>query len=379
MGFWEWVLCGSVIFTIAWSFYALGSSPQVRAESTTPYDRKALFGRRKRNRPDGTACRNATGEFSDEEEESVDRWWDPAEATLVEPPEVERPEMPTEARAVESLLVSQLDGHDLRIPPLAGSAERVLQRLRDRKASLTEVAEVIAEDQVVATAVMRMANSPLYRGSQKITALNPAVVRLGATAIKTLMLQESLRVATFSRRGAASELGDMLWQRSVASAWIAHGLSAFTDVDPDDMFLLGLVQDIGNVMVLQTVEQWEPTVGYQLALEEFEYLCSAYHERFGGLIAANWSLPGQLQEIIRDHHGTPDVDDPSRAHRLLLQLTDMINGMIGYAPPRAYKLLETRPVRDLGLRDRSDFLTFLEGLPDQVEQSICSVGGPGSH
>ncbi|GAF90107.1 unnamed protein product, partial [marine sediment metagenome] len=263
--------------------------------------------------------------------------------------------------------------HNLTLPPLLHVAERVRPQLGDPKSNLGVVAKDLAEDQVIAAAVLRMANSPLYRGLNKITALQPAVSRLGVRALSTLLMHESLRAAMFFRKGRANELARIVWRGSLASACIMHGLCEFTRLDSEDAFLVGLLHDIGNVVVLRITYAEKGFPQYEIDLDTFEYLCLECHQEFGELLADAWSLPPDLKAIISNHHDSPDPEDPLRTLRLQVQLTDMINAMLGYATPAQYDLLGSRPVRDLGLADRNDFVTYLERLPDEVDETVASL------
>ena len=250
---------------------------------------------------------------------SVERWWAPEGATIVSPPDVQCPDMPAEARALESLLISHFDGHDLKMPPLLHVAERVLTKLRDPKGGMTAVAREIEGDQVVAAAVLRMANSPLYRGLHRITALQAAVTRLGVKAIRTLMMHQSLRAAMSGGKGKASDLAQLLWERSMASACIMGYLSKFTSVDEEDARLIGLLHDIGSVIVLRVADEDHTFTRFDLDLDTFEYLCFESHQEFGELVADAWKLPDDLKALISDHHAYPSADDPLRIERLQLQ------------------------------------------------------------
>ncbi len=130
-----------------------------------------------------------------------DRWWEPEGVTLTDPVEPERPDLCAEALALENVLVSHFDGHGLDIPPMPRVPNMVLKRLRDRDCDFRVVAEDIAEDQVIAAAVLRIANSPLYRGLDKITQLPAAVTRLGNKGVRTLMMHVSLHAAVFLSKG----------------------------------------------------------------------------------------------------------------------------------------------------------------------------------
>ncbi|MBI4718232.1 MAG: HDOD domain-containing protein [Planctomycetes bacterium] len=298
-------------------------------------------------------------------------WWAPEGVTATEPTPVGRPAMTTDALALENLLISHFDGHDLQMPPLMQAAERVLTELRDPECTFADVARLLADDPVIAGSVLRMANSALYRGMHKITSLQPAVARLGFKAVRTLMMHESLRSAMFRGKGR-DELANLLWARSFAAGQIMYGLSAFTGVDKDDAFLMGLLHDIGCVIVLRIVRDERNRSHAEIDHETFEYLCAETHQEFGELIADAWKLPNTLKSLTSNHHEFPAEDDPLRRERLQLQLCDHICGLLGYSPTEAYCLLETRVVRALGLAERRDFLAYLDALPEQLEEAFDS-------
>lgn len=304
-----------------------------------------------------------------------DHWWMPEGVVQTEPLPVLPPAMSTEARALENLLVSHFDGHDLALPTMPRVAERVLSRLRDPKSSMAKVAKDIAEDQVTAGDVLRMANSALYRGLNKITSLQAAVTRLGANALKTLMMHQTMRAAMFYNKGVNEQLAEMLWCRSLASGCIMRVLAQFTSKDRDDAFLIGLLHDVGNVLVVRLMTEQRKVTQYEPDLETFEYLAFECHQEFGELIARAWSLPDSLTDLISNHHQPPSSDDPLATERWMLILTDMINQMLGYDVPNEYNLLASRPVLALGLADRPGFEEFLPELPDQIEDVIGSFKG----
>lgn len=297
-------------------------------------------------------------------------WWEPPGHTLFDYEAPDRPDLTTEARAIENLLISMFDGHNLNLPPLLNVAERVLVHLRNPRHDLADLTKVISEDQVITAAVMRMANSPLYRGLNQVTSVHNALTRLGTAALKTLMVRESLRSAMFARHRDPTGFAERIWKRSLAAAAIMQELARFTSVAPDDAALYGLLHDIGNVVVLRTVFDQSRRTGASLDEESFEYLCSECHQEFGELIAASWKLPPEIAALVSQHHLPPAPDDPLRTERRMLAVTDMICSLLGYAPYRPYALLDTQPARELGLAGHSDFIETLRSLPDTLAGSL---------
>ena len=308
--------------------------------------------------------------------ESSENWWAPEGVTQTELPAIARPELTPEAIALENTLVSHFDGHDLSIPPLPRTAEKVLERLRDPGVNLPKIAEDIAEDQVLAAAVLRLVNSPMYRGLSHIASLPLAIARLGTNIVRTMMVQQSVRASLFDKQIGNRALAEVVWRRSLGSACIMRSLSRFTKVDQEDAFLVGLLHDIGNVMVLRIMHAQQMVMHDSLDVATFEYLCHETHQEFGELIADAWGLPEALKALIAKHHTYPESDDPLRLQRLQLIASDSIAAMLGYAPTAQLNLLGSRAILELGLADPDNpnggspsFLEYLRELPDMLAEA----------
>jgi len=306
--------------------------------------------------------------------EEATPWWQPEGVTRTEPVEPAMPPQSTDARALENTLVEHFDGHDLTMPALPSVTERVLARLSDGKSSLKEVAEEIADDQVVAAEIIRMANSVLYRGLHQAATLQASVTRLGTKAVRTCVLNQSMRAAMFGNKKTDNELAALVWYQSLAGSQIMRALAALLDMDEEEASLLGLMHDIGNVIVLRFVEEFQKLAHRPIDSETFDYLCHEAHQEFGELVAEAWKMPDTLNAIVSNHHTYPEPDDPLRKERLMIILADMISAMLGYAPPAKYALLETAAVRDLGLDKRPAFKPFLYKLEYRVEEAVGSLG-----
>jgi len=253
-------------------------------------------------------------------------------------------------------------------------AERVLKRLRDPKCQMSDIAKELSDDQVTAADVLRIANSVLYRGTQKITTLQGAVTRLGTRVIRTLMLHQSLRSVTFPRKSAADALAKVIWRRSLASGCIMRELASLLKEDGEDAFTVGLLHDIGNVIVLRMANEQEALTKHRFDVDTFEYLCFESHQELGELIAEQWQLPDSIRSLIADHHGAHSVGDPHRRQRSMLMLSDMILQMLDLAPSASYDLLNTPAAKELGLHGRPEVIRMLSELPEKIEEAIAELG-----
>jgi HD-like signal output (HDOD) protein len=298
-------------------------------------------------------------------------WWRPAGASLLDPTPMPRPELTTEARAFENLLLLHFDGHNLSLPSLPHTPEKILRMLGDPCHELADIAAEIATDQVSAAAILRTANSPLYGGIRKITTIEPAVVRLGNRAIRLVMMNLSMRSLITAGNGEDARLADTFWRRALASGTIMRSLAGYTGIDADEAFLTGLLHDVGNLIVLRIRNAQPAFTRLPLEVDTFEYLCHESHQEFGELLATSWGLPDRLKSLIADHHTTVEPNEPSRLERLQLQFSDMACSLLGYAPFAPYDLLASRPARELNLAGHPGFTAFLAGLPALVKTAVA--------
>lgn len=315
----------------------------------------------------------AEAESSGEEEAAADGerpWWDPPDPVFTEFQAPAKPAMSRIAAALENVLSSQVAAEDVNLPPMPHGVERILSAIERPGSNATKIAELVGEDQVRAAAVLRTANSAMFASYERVTRLPVAVARIGTEVLRTVMMRESLRAATLGLKGADAKLAKLIWERALAAACIMRGLANFTGVNPEDACVIGLLYDIGTVGILREAAEQSKMLRQHVNAPEFEYLCHIHHENFGRHVAAAWHLPQRLQEIIADHHREPAADDPLRAERLMIQLTEMILSRFGFSPPLPYRILESPVCVALKIHDGRGFVDFLKVLPNEIQQAV---------
>ncbi len=296
-------------------------------------------------------------------DESRDRWWKATDDALLEIPPLIRTDRPAEVAALQRILAAYLQGADLRLPSLPKAAERVLRLLGQQQYDAGRIGNAIANDQVLAAALLRLANSALYAGRERITVLRVAVARIGTHALRSLIMQYSLQAALLPRVRGDRLLTDIVWNGSLASATIMRGLAGGVGADPEESHLIGLLHDIGSVLVLREVQEQQSVLRYKMDLESFDWLCREYHAPLGKLIGEAWDLPGKVKALIAGYDGPVAPDDPLARERHMLVLTDMIKAMLGYAMRRPYALMEATSAKALDLAGTPAFAAFLDRLP----------------
>ncbi len=295
-----------------------------------------------------------------------ERWWTAPADALLEMPTPEAPELSTEALALDHLLRGFCERDDLRLPSMPKVAERALRLIESEKSDAHAIAGALEEDQVIAAAVLRLANCSLYAGMERVQNLHTAVARLGRKALSMVLFQHSLAAATSRVKRRDDRLAAFVWNGSLASACIMRELAGLISSDPESAYLNGLLHDLGNVLVLLEAREQETLLRCRIELDAFAWLCRKHHQRLGQAIAAAWNLPDTVQALVAGHHQSLGADAPSARDGAMLALTDMIKSMLGYLPPAAFNLPESKAAETLGLAGSPRLAAMLDAVPEHL-------------
>ena len=134
-----------------------------------------------------------------------------------------------------------------RMPTIPDVALTVWRELEDLECNLARAAELIARDPVLASQVIKIANSPAFGGVRQAS-VSGAILRLG--------LQETSRiVSTVSIMASIQELPEPLtpqdfWMLGLGTALTARNLAGELKYDNiDEVYLAGLVHCMGDGML----------------------------------------------------------------------------------------------------------------------------------
>ncbi len=153
----------------------------------------------------------------------------------------------TEASPADTLSASA-SLESLPSPPFV--AMEIIRLTRDQDSSAADLAAVLAQDPVLATRILQIANSPAYGLSNEVSSIERATALLGLKAVKMMALSFSLVSEMEAVPGVLST--DAYWYHSLLNAvsarrWaevMAPGLA-------EEAFLVGLLSHLGRLVLAQ--------------------------------------------------------------------------------------------------------------------------------
>jgi HD-like signal output (HDOD) protein len=182
-----------------------------------------------------------------------------------------------------------------------GYVLELLAELRREDVSMRKIVALASRDQVLAGGLMACANSAAYAPMRTLTTLAHAVSYIGTDGAARVLTALALRPFIFSA-GAAD-----LWAHSLQSAAAAERLSQHCDIPTSDAFLLGLMHDIGRLL-LSLVPRQAAAVrkrlvsnGCESAIAEL-LVYGTDHAGAGAMVLEHWNFPPSYVEAVRFHH-----------------------------------------------------------------------------
>lgn len=222
------------------------------------------------------------------------------------------------------------------IPSFPKVAHKVMGMIDNPEVRAKDLAEVIQFDQAITANVLKMCNAAYFGLTRKVSSLDDALVVIGQSILKDIIIASSSAKYYKGSVGAGYELeqGD-LWKHSIAVAITAKILSAkFDDLDSSAAFTAGLLHDIGKRVVSSFVadefERIMGMVGPECSFVEAEVKCLGIsHPELGAKILESWEFDKEMVEAVRMHHELDALKGSSLMKVVALSNSLVISAGIG--------------------------------------------------
>jgi len=200
----------------------------------------------------------------------------------------------------EPILKKLVEGYGL--PALSPIALNLVELASDENATAQQLVQIIEKDPALAVRLLKLANSPVFGSSTKVTSLWQAVVRIGFDRLRIMALSISLR-DTFPIGKVGPLDYEKFWKVSVYRAIISRSIAIHTKtVNPEEAFIAGLILEIGLLIFFDLfIKGKNETVSLELEpLEEMldweKRRFGVNHREIGELALRLWKFP---QSIIQ--------------------------------------------------------------------------------
>jgi putative nucleotidyltransferase with HDIG domain len=265
------------------------------------------------------------------------------------------------------------------ISTLPQVALRVVEVANDQNAGADELTHAMEGDAALSARILRYVNSSKVGLQSRITNLHQALAFIGTQQVRQMALTASISDLFRNTEPIGPYQRENLWRHLVAVGLCARMLANKLGLrNGDDMFLAGLLHDIGIILedqyfhegFIRVIESLEE--GKTLAAVERQCLGFS-HIDLGKRIAEKWQFPDLVKDAIVYHHTMMSYSGESQDVLRCLEVANVLCTVKGYSSVgiNLVKLSRTT-LPGLGL-DRDDLRVLSEELDEELKRNAAMM------
>jgi len=210
-----------------------------------------------------------------------------------DPREAERQEMLAQFR-------SAVKHNTFILPSLPEVALKVRKVLEDPNANAEKIATLVNADPAIAAKLIRAANSSIYHGVAQCDTTRNAIVRLGLSNTRQLVVSFAIRDLFESKYPVLKTLMGEAWAHSVEVASISFVISRMTKglaFSDEELLLAGLLHNVGVIAVLAFVENKPALIENN---EKLRIVIDQLQAEAGATILEHWKFPREFVRVAKE-------------------------------------------------------------------------------
>jgi HD-like signal output (HDOD) protein len=185
---------------------------------------------------------------------------------------------------------------------------------------MTDLSKSITSDPLMTAKVLKMANSSYFGVAQKIDSIGHALMILGLHNIKNIMYREGMRGLFYAGHGHKGVALAALWRHSnLVCICAQHFHDLFEGLNRGTLFTLGIVHDIGKLMLMEKFHSLGQAAGpgseypMDMLIGEEDQIFGINHAVIGGCILEQWNFSELMTRVASMHH-TPSFVEADQAN-----------------------------------------------------------------
>ena len=222
-------------------------------------------------------------------------------------------ELNAEESALFAAIYEAVISGALELPALPEIAVRMQAAMKDPDIDIERLSRLAGMDLAVAGGLLKAASSAVYGTGNPVSSLRDAIVRLGLTVTRRLVVTIAIRQVFRTDSARLRKRMQALWDRSVMVSVLSFVIARRCEgFDPERALLAGLLHDVGVVPILDYAARHPERIGDR----ELDGCVDKLRAVLGELVVESWKLETGIQEVVaecgywyREHSGPPDYCD----------------------------------------------------------------------
>ena len=184
----------------------------------------------------------------------------------------------------------------LELPSLPEIALRIRKAVEASDVDIEKICRLVELDPALSIRLMKVANSPVTRGSSPVRSMRDVVVSLGMKMTRSLVLSFSAAQLFKTKHPVLKNQMKKFYVHSIEIASICYSLGTrVKSLDAEELLLAGLVHDIGVIPIITYIEK----TGLEFTDEvEITSLINSLRVAVGVMVVKSWDLPKEMLNVV---------------------------------------------------------------------------------
>lgn len=274
--------------------------------------------------------------------------------------------------------LEELFRNETSIPSLPQVFYQFKEAVDDPNASFAELAKIIECEPGLTARLLKIVNSPFFGFQNAVETIPHAISILGNKELSDLVLS-TCTLERFKNVSPKAMDMQLFWEHSIACGLVARIIATrlVNDVDPDIVFVGGLLHDIGRLLICLIVPEKFSEVFLRAQTEGTSLLKSEKsilgfgHDEAGGELLRRWNLPKVHEKSVRFHHNPAGASKFSKEASIVNIANSMANSLaLGCSGELSVSEIEKESMEILGIKDEEIFSTIREEVQEQYQSTI---------
>ena len=209
--------------------------------------------------------------------------------------------------------INDIAAGKVELPTMPRVLQKLMAALRRDDVDARSLGELLAQDPVLSSKVLRLANSSFFGGQRSMASIDAAVALVGLTALQRLVVACGVSASFADVPGIDLPV---FWRDALVAATAAAGLAGRLGTDADEAYTCGLLHGTGHLILCRTYPEIAEAMFTGFPVVRGEELAQVERDAFGidhPTVSALWvdtlGFPLGVVETIRRAARPPSPGD----------------------------------------------------------------------
>jgi HD-like signal output (HDOD) protein len=220
-------------------------------------------------------------------------------------------------------LITAIENNEIHLPAMPDLAIKINQMLNDINVSTQKIAVVVATDPVLASQIVKAANSAVYLGKPRVDTVNAAVSRIGFQMLRNIIITFTMNKLSNSTHPVVKKYISEFWEHSREVAAISYVLARNQKhLSQEQAMLAGLVHDIGTLPLCLYAQKMVSDLD-ETTLKE---LVTKFKATIGNKLLVDWKFPPEITSVVLEHENLLlETSSPNASYSDIVTVANLLN------------------------------------------------------